>query len=227
MSAQWASGNVATITYRDLLTRRVGNDERLLHAGCGWDKKEITRPLLRTARIFGVDLDRGALAGYHSPCVQGTLSTLPIADSSMDAIVCEYVVEHLDDPPSAFGEFARVLRPSGRLLLLTPNLYSYKSIVAATTPHGFHEAMGRIRYGEGHERDMYPTLYRCNTPGRLRRDLEGAGFEDVELQLVNNGPTWFTRFPVLFGVGNLLHHLMNARMLAALRCAIVVEARRA
>jgi ubiquinone/menaquinone biosynthesis C-methylase UbiE len=46
------------------------------------------------------------------------LTRLPYADAVFDAIVCGWVLEHLPDPGPGLRELARVLRPSGKLLLL-------------------------------------------------------------------------------------------------------------
>ena len=45
----------------------------------------------------------------------GDAERLPFADGSFDAIVCECALCTFPDKPSAVGEFARVLRPRGRV----------------------------------------------------------------------------------------------------------------
>jgi ubiquinone/menaquinone biosynthesis C-methylase UbiE len=47
------------------------------------------------------------------------LTRLPYADDSFDGIICGWVLEHLPDPRPGLKELARVLRPSGKVLLLT------------------------------------------------------------------------------------------------------------
>jgi SAM-dependent methyltransferase len=47
------------------------------------------------------------------------LAQLPFADESFDCITCGYVLEHLPQASLGLAELARVLRPGGRILLLT------------------------------------------------------------------------------------------------------------
>jgi ubiquinone/menaquinone biosynthesis C-methylase UbiE len=44
-----------------------------------------------------------------------------IADTSVDAVVCVGVLEHIPDKESVVGQVRRVLTPSGRFVCLTPN----------------------------------------------------------------------------------------------------------
>lgn len=46
---------------------------------------------------------------------------LPFPDSSFDDVISFQVIEHVDDVDSYLKEIRRVLKPSGRLLLTTPN----------------------------------------------------------------------------------------------------------
>jgi SAM-dependent methyltransferase len=60
----------------------------------------------RTAGLTGADFVDGLAAG------------LPLADDSVDLLWCERVLQHVADAQSAVTEFARVLRPGGRAVLL-------------------------------------------------------------------------------------------------------------
>jgi SAM-dependent methyltransferase len=225
MHKRWTDGARATERYRRAIVQFSRPGLRVLHAGCGWDLNAVSAPLVPTCRVIGIDLDAGALARYHSPRACATLAVIPFPDSSFDLVLCEYVIEHLDDPLGAFQEIARVLRPNGRLLGLTPNAWSYKGVGAMWTPQWFHETMGRLRYGPGHEKDMYPTLYGCNTASRLKHTLSQAGFVNITVNFINNGPTWFAKLPGLFALGNLYHILLDRfESLRSLRCALLVEA---
>lgn len=65
--------------------------------------------------------------------------SIPLADGSVDFAVFTEVVEHLRrEPLFALRELRRVLRPSGRLLVTTPNLLSLRNRLSFLT--------GRIDY---------------------------------------------------------------------------------
>lgn len=100
----------------------------ILDAGCG--NGRYTRFLLRhadaDALITGFDLSQQMLARARKRLkskrvlhVAADLTRLPYASGSFDAIVSGWVLEHLPDPRAGLSELARVLRPGGKLLLLT------------------------------------------------------------------------------------------------------------
>jgi SAM-dependent methyltransferase len=78
------------------------------------------RPLFAHTRYVTVDLGIGDAAwDYTRVGVLGDIHTLPFRDQSFDAVVNISVLEHLKEPRQAVSEFARVLKPGGRLLLST------------------------------------------------------------------------------------------------------------
>jgi SAM-dependent methyltransferase len=101
---------------------------RILDAGCG--NGRYSRWLLRRAdpgaRVAAFDLSprmlrraRRRLKSERVTFAVADLTRLPYADALFDAAVCGWVLEHLPDPRLGLRELARVLRPGGRLLLLT------------------------------------------------------------------------------------------------------------
>ena len=57
-------------------------------------------------------------------------TAMDLPDSSVDGVVCESVIEHVDEPNKLVREAHRVLRPGGRLLLLAPWMYPFHSAPA-------------------------------------------------------------------------------------------------
>lgn len=68
--------------------------------------------------LRAVAADRADAAGVPAEFVDGAADALPLADGSVDLLTCERVLQHLDDPDAAVREFARVLKPSGRVVII-------------------------------------------------------------------------------------------------------------
>lgn len=101
----------------------VSDTARVLDAGCGVGTPILSRrPAAR--ETIGIDLSRTQLrraAEGKTPraLLQGDMARLPLAASSVDAVIALHSVIHVpaDDHQRTIDEFARVLRPEGRLLL--------------------------------------------------------------------------------------------------------------
>src|SRR5207302_7081240 len=96
--------------------------------------------------------------------VRGDLGHLPFPADHFDMVISRSVVEHLEDPKRVFREFYRVLRPGGKVIIITPNKYDYVSLIAALTPYRLHRALVSKIF-QVSEDDVFPTLYRANTRG--------------------------------------------------------------
>ena len=105
------------------LEATLDSDARILDAGCGAGIP-VTRELASDWTVIGLDLSREqlSLARDNVPSasmLQGDMTSLPFLADSFDALVSFHAVIHLPlaDHERVFSEFARVLRPGGRVLL--------------------------------------------------------------------------------------------------------------
>lgn len=74
------------------------------------------------ALVTGVDPSPGMMAASKLPqgitLMEGRAEHLPLADNQFDFLSMGYALRHVSDLRAAFSEFARVLKPGGRLCLL-------------------------------------------------------------------------------------------------------------
>lgn len=101
----------------------LADPTRILDAGCGPGRPVLAR-LLETAEAIGLDLSRTQLrlAAASTPAgalLQGDMSRLPIDAATVDAVVALWSLIHvpLDRHGTVLEDFARVLRPGGRVLV--------------------------------------------------------------------------------------------------------------
>ena len=207
--------------YRDLIDKYLKSGGRLLDAGCGRYLK-FCKEWAGRAEVVGVDLEtKLETSNRDSPYgVRGDLSHLPFPSGCFDLVISRHVVEHLEEPPLVFREFHRVLKPGGKVILLTPNKWDYISVFASLTPYAWHRAMVS-RIFQVSEDDVYPTLYRANTLSKIKKELQSAGLNEKELRAINHYPAYLMVSPVLFRLGVLYERLTSLNMFRALRGALL------
>lgn len=132
----------------------------------------------KVTRVIGVDVDE--IAKSNPSVDEFRVLTpgqpWPIADRTVDMIICDYVMEHLPDPREFIQEASRVLLRGGYVCIRTPNANSYFGIAARLIPNRHHaKVISKVQLMRKDE-DIFPTLYRCNTISALRRLFAGAGF---------------------------------------------------
>jgi SAM-dependent methyltransferase len=215
-----------TARYREEIGKRLGPSIRLLDAGCG-ARMEFTQEFApRVGTAIGFDIGAIEARAKGVCAVQADAEALPFRSGSLDLIVSMSVVEHLPDPEKSFAEFARVLRPDGTLIMQTPNLYDYVSIIAGLTPFRLHQWLIPKMQTRA-AADAFPTLFRANTRRRLTRLLRRAGFESTHVELINQYPSYLMFSPLAFRLG-VMYERFTSRFdgLAQLRGWILAVARK-
>jgi ubiquinone/menaquinone biosynthesis C-methylase UbiE len=106
---------------------------------------------------------RVAAAGVPAAYVGAVAERLPLADDSVDTVLCTLVLCSVHDLAAAAAEFRRVLRPGGRLLVLEHVRAPDGTRVAALQDR-LDGVWGHVSGG-------------CHLNRRTREALEGAGFD--------------------------------------------------
>lgn len=89
---------------------------RVLNAGAG--NRDIS------ALIDGELVNQDIAEGLHNERIDilSPLDRIPVHDAYFDGIICNAVLEHVENPEDVVAEFARVCRPGGVLYLTVPFL---------------------------------------------------------------------------------------------------------
>jgi 2-polyprenyl-3-methyl-5-hydroxy-6-metoxy-1,4-benzoquinol methylase len=145
-----------------------GPDSRLLDVGCGDGR------FLAIARdcgwaVTGLEPDPVAADRARQRDLDvrvGGLEALADESSSFDAITLSHVIEHVHEPLKTLQDCYRLLRPSGRIWIETPNL----------------ESLGHLYFGEhwrGLEAPRHLVMFALGT---LRFALTQTGFEGLRIE---------------------------------------------
>lgn len=207
--------------YRDKIAQHLQPGQRLLDAGCGRYLK-FCKEFSGIAEVVGIDLETTLETDNqrHPFGVRGDLDHLPFPNEYFDVVISRSVVEHLANPSQVFAEFFRVLRPGGKVVIITPNKYDYVSIIAAFTPYSFHRFIVS-RIFRVTEDDVFPTLYRANTLSAIGKALKGVGFAEKDLDTINHYPAYLMFSPILFRLGVLYERLTSLNAFRQLRGSIL------
>jgi SAM-dependent methyltransferase len=99
-----------------------------------------------------------------------------------------------------YREFARVLRPGGRVVFLTANMWDYGTLVARLIPNRLHGSIVKVVEGRAEE-DTFPTAYKTNTRSDVDRLSRAAGLRVEQFEYLSQYPNYLLFNGVLFAMG--------------------------
>jgi 2-polyprenyl-3-methyl-5-hydroxy-6-metoxy-1,4-benzoquinol methylase len=146
----------------DELLAEAQRPVQLLDAGCG-KHREI--PIADDCYVVGVDISSQQLENNTAvdEAILGDIQACELGRSRFDAVVCWYVLEHVDDPRRAILNMKMALKPGGVMILAVPHAFSVKGLVTRFTPfwfHGWvwHHVLGRKRIAQPFPTVMAPMI---------------------------------------------------------------------
>lgn len=182
----------AHFVYKNLIYQNADlKKHKILHFGCGYDSYGIYGQI-GSNYVYSMDKNIDSIIkNKNRKRVLGDGYNIPFGSETFDLIGCEDVFEHIEYPDGLLKEFNRILKKEGKLIFLTPNKYSYISIIARATPLWFHRFYHRFQGGPVRDTDIFPTFYRLNTIKQLLRLASSHGFLVEELHTFVGGPSYF------------------------------------
>jgi ubiquinone/menaquinone biosynthesis C-methylase UbiE len=184
---------MALLNRRAQMPKHLPADKKLvLHVGCGPNDHKNLHVSFRTPEWHELrfDIDAGV-----KPDIVGTIVDMAgVPDESVDAVWSSHNLEHVyaHEAVQVLGEFYRVLRPGGELLVTMPDMQRVAELIAAGKledpfyqgPAGpltpLDVVFGKCDWiAEGRVFMAHRTGFTSKTLGRK---LRNAGFRDVAVE---------------------------------------------
>ncbi len=183
--------------FKKFLDKNINNSAILLDIGCGHATfaKEY---YLRAKKRVGIDPDECALKKNEimDEKICCSISDAKLSNNYFDVVIAQWVLEHLENPQTDIERIAKSCKSGGAFIFMTTNLYSPLMIFSKLLPIKIKKRL-RSSCLNVDEDDTYKTYYRINTPKQINRILKNAGFEKLDLQLVE-AQTYFSWSAILF-----------------------------
>lgn len=125
----------------------------ILAVGCGrgaqiLDEPNACKKALRILKgkvdkVVGIDIDPAASANPNLDEFRliAASERWPIASSSMDGVIADFVLEHIENPDAFLSELSRVLKPGGFFAARTTNALGYVGMLSRLIPNRKHSGV--------------------------------------------------------------------------------------
>ncbi len=136
-------------TLNRFIKRYLPAGAQVLHAGCG--SGQVDADIRRYVSITGMDISVNALRLYrklnrdHCRTLHGSIFDIPLEDASVDGVYNLGVMEHFteDEARRILGEFHRVLKKDGRVVVLWPPRFGLSVLFFKALGWVFRTVLGR------------------------------------------------------------------------------------
>ncbi|GIV98521.1 MAG: SAM-dependent methyltransferase [Herpetosiphonaceae bacterium] len=217
LNPEWRN---SLIIYRDLIATNTEPGTAILDIGCG-HADFLEKVYIKSGLAFGIDPDKQALLKNVSIpyCVVGFGGHIPFKDNTFDLVLAAWVLEHVDKPDDIAKEVYRVLKPGGKFIFLTTNIWNYNVWIIRAIPNAFHGLLVKKLYKRVEE-DTYPVAYKFNSPKKIDRILNQVGLKKEAL-ILNGDPSYISFNDLLFLLARIVERVLSTSLFKFARVHII------
>lgn len=157
-----------------------------------------------SAKIIGCDIDSVLLENKSTDqnILIGDDGKLPFENDSIEIVVTDMVLEHVDNSKVFCGEITRVLKPGRYLCARTPHKYNYVSIFANILPNKLHAKLLTMIQPLRKREDVFATVYKLNTVAGLNKHFPEY---TVHTDIYSGYPCDYSCSKIMFLLMNAIH----------------------
>lgn len=156
------------------------NDARILDVGCGdgFHLKLLQKYGKENWRLEGIDLDKRAAEMAEKSGLKvhlGTIEELNLPENAFDLAIMIQTIEHVEKPDAILAAVKRILKPGGKLVIVTDNTDSVDF------------GLFKENYWGGYH---FPRHWNLFNQKSLRKLAEKVGFEVADLATQVSPVNW-------------------------------------
>jgi len=194
--------------FRDALLKCLKPEMIVLDLGAGAGIIPEMNFKGKVKKIYGLDPDERVMSNvFLDAAVCSTAEEMPFEDEMFDTIICQNVMEHIENPLVMLHQVKRVLKKGGLFFVKTPNRNHYITLAARVTPHGFHQWYNKLRGRD--EDDTFKTLYNFNSKSQQKKNIHAAGLETVEINFYESRPEYLRLNALTYFAGIIYERSVN------------------
>lgn len=181
--------------YNELLVDSLSTNVVWLDIGCGRNEY-LAYYGDRAGEAIGIDrlIDKNKTGARF---LQADLRKIPLQTGYGDLITLRMVAEHLENIPADLFEVERLLRPGGKLIILTTNILSPMVFLPRLLPYSVTRRLIQMVFNVG-ANDIFPTHHRFNTPRKLAKGFNAMKL--IRLDFLEQAPLPQPALTVVFGL---------------------------
>ncbi|MBK5284071.1 MAG: class I SAM-dependent methyltransferase, partial [Bacteroidia bacterium] len=206
--------------FREEILRYLKPQMTLLDLGAGAGIIQEMNFKGKAKKIYGLDPDERVLANpFLDSAVCSTGEEMTFQDEMFDIIICQNVMEHIENPGRFLTQVSRVLKKDGLLLVKTPNRNHYVSLGARLTPLWFHQWYNRLRGRE--EVDTFKTFYHFNSKSKQQKIIAGIGIETISISFFEKRPEYLRLNVFTYCIGIAYERIVNKLNLDSCKAVMI------
>ena len=131
--------------------------------------------------------------------------SLDIDPGSVDLVIADFVLEHIDDAGSFFSQVDSCLKSGGWFCARTPYKFSYVAVFARLIENGLHQRVLSWIQPDRKIQDIFPTSYKLNTNSDIERVFRGW---ENNTFMFRAQPAYFFGSKKMYNAQSFVHRLL-------------------
>ena len=168
----------------------------------------------KVSKLIAVDVDEAVLNNKSAhECLVMNGNRIPLDDSSVDLIVADFVLEHVQDGALFAKEVDRVLKKGGYFCARTPYKWHYVAVIARVIKNSKHSTILKFIQPSRKEIDIFPTAYLMNTLADIKSFF--VGYKNFTF-IYRSEPSYYLGKALIYNILHFFHRIAPSSVIGCL-----------